>query len=293
MNSQGQIIIALLLTMLVGLTIGLVVTQRSVTDVTTSTQNEQASRAFSAAEAGIERAISVGTSGTAVTVSEVDLGNQSSARVKIIELPLANQALEYPKPVGKETIAQFWLTDPEGNFNSSPISKDIEVYFGNKDIDLNTADTPAIETNLIYKESSEYKSARNFYDPNRIRTDRTRTDNNGFSDISSNCGGFTINTSNSLDGTAADRDFKCKVTVSISSSGKVPLLLRVRLLYGAVDQPIAVKPGTGESLPTQAKIYTSTGKSGQSQKTIQVFKQTNVIPPFLDFALFSAGAINK
>lgn len=290
MNSQGQIIIALLLTMLVGLTIGLVVTQRSVTDVTTSTQNEQASRAFSAAEAGIEKAISIGTSGTAVTVSEVDLGNQSSARVKTIELPLANQALEYPKPVGKETIAQFWLTDPEGNFNSSPIGKDIEVYFGNKDIDLNTADTPAIETNLIYKESSGYKSARNFYDPNRIRTD-----NNGFSDISSNCGGFTINTSNSLGGTAADRDFKCKAVVNIPSPPptKVPLLLRVRLLYSAVGQPIAVKPGAGESLPTQAKIYTSTGKSGQSQKTIQVFKQTNVIPPFLDFAIFSAGAINK
>ena len=55
MKESGQIIIVLLLMMLVGLSIGLVVTQRSVTDVSVSTQSEQSQRAFSAAEAGIEK----------------------------------------------------------------------------------------------------------------------------------------------------------------------------------------------------------------------------------------------
>ena len=53
-SQSGQIVIILLLLMLVILSIGLAVTQRTITNVSTSSQTEQSSRAFSAAEAGLE-----------------------------------------------------------------------------------------------------------------------------------------------------------------------------------------------------------------------------------------------
>src|SRR5258708_9711539 len=81
-NSQnGQIVVVLVLVMLVALTIGLAITLRSVSDVTTSTQTEQSSRAFSAAEAGIERAIQDGPG--AAQTSQFALDNQSNAQVTL------------------------------------------------------------------------------------------------------------------------------------------------------------------------------------------------------------------
>src|SRR5258708_37498979 len=94
-HQNGQIVVVLVLVMLVALTIGLAITLRSVSDVTTSTQTEQSSRAFSAAEAGIERAIQAGPTGPQTTSFTLD--NQSSAQVVLsANLPRTNQALEYP-----------------------------------------------------------------------------------------------------------------------------------------------------------------------------------------------------
>ena len=57
MKEKGQIILILLLVMTVALGVGLTIVQRSLTDISTSTKVEQSSRAFSAAEAGIEKAL--------------------------------------------------------------------------------------------------------------------------------------------------------------------------------------------------------------------------------------------
>ncbi len=57
---KGQVILVILLVMAVGLTVGLSVASRSITDVQLSTQVEESSRAFSAAEAGIEKALETG-----------------------------------------------------------------------------------------------------------------------------------------------------------------------------------------------------------------------------------------
>ena len=56
-NERGQIILVLVLVITVALAIGISVVQRSLSDISTSTKVEESSRAFSAAEAGIERAL--------------------------------------------------------------------------------------------------------------------------------------------------------------------------------------------------------------------------------------------
>src|SRR5260221_7314981 len=121
-SNSGQIAVVLLLFVLVALTIGLTVTQRSLTNISTSSQTEQVSRAFSAAEAGLERSLNqTPVIGPSPAPGSQDLplsgagslNNQSSTQVKVVtSLPNSNQqALEYP-PVGKDTFAQFWIANP-------------------------------------------------------------------------------------------------------------------------------------------------------------------------------------
>lgn len=284
-NQSGQIVIILLLTMLVALSVGLVITQRSINDVTTSTQSEQFSRAFSAAEAGIEKAISQNSS---ITLSEDQLGNQSSAKAKVAGcLPRFGQALEYP-PIGKETIAQFWLMNPvaPGCSGSSYTGNSVSLYFGNDDLADNSTQIPAVEVALVRFDGTIYSTQRRFIDP--LSSRRT---SNGFEPL--NCTGKTvaINTTSSIDNTLQDRQFKCKVT--IDTSGATPILLRVRIIYTDKSQKVAVAPESGKSLPPQAAYYTSTGISGQSQKTLQVFKLYYVAPPFFDFSIFATGKVKK
>lgn len=320
-KEQGQVIIVLLLIMLVGLTIGLAITQRSLSDVSTSTQSEQASRAYFAAQAGIEQAIQNNQTGSVITTSQ-SLGNEASIEnVKVSDfLPKASQALEYP-PIGKETIAQFWLVEASNN-NSFPVEEyimcvnpisgactqwnSLEVYFGNfiptsgapnTPDDSNQSKVPAIEVNLVTYESSKYYSHKSYFDPINSRSIQ-----NGFSFISSSdCQRAYdpgINTTNSpnTDPTINDRKFRCKATIDFGSLGisrnHIPVLLRVRIFYAQDKQPIALKPVNG-SLPAQARIYTSIGKSGQTTKILQVFKQDFVVPPFFDYAIFSASNIAK
>ncbi|KKT82379.1 MAG: hypothetical protein UW79_C0007G0001, partial [Candidatus Yanofskybacteria bacterium GW2011_GWA2_44_9] len=123
-RGQGQVIIILLLVVVIALGVGLTVVGRSITEISTSTKTEDSTRAFSAAEAGIERALSesynaggAGVGGVGnIPLNSTDLTNQSQFKADWNpQLPEPRVALEYP-PFGKESFAQFWLADP----NSPP-----------------------------------------------------------------------------------------------------------------------------------------------------------------------------
>lgn len=61
-KSSGQVAVFVLLIMLLGLTVGLSVTSRTLQDLKQSSVSDQSSRAFSAAEAGVEYALQIGAS---------------------------------------------------------------------------------------------------------------------------------------------------------------------------------------------------------------------------------------
>lgn len=298
-KKSGQIVIVLLLTMLVALAVGLTVTQRSITDISTSTQSDQSSRAIAAAEAGLERVLSKGGAESG-TIPAFDLGNQSTAEVKTADnLPKAKQALEYP-PIDKGSVAQFWLADPTTSPPATFYTQtQIDIYFGSSPA---SSVKPALEVSLVYKDTSgNYQLAKRFIDPDPNR--RTGATPNGFIDCTTQ-NPTAINTTSSRDSSEASRSFLCKynfdfTTITGYSSA---FLIRARVLYATDSQQVAVKPYNPGvacaapfnpcSLPPQATIYTSTGKSGQSQKTLQVFK-TKMVPAFFDYAVFSTGEIIK
>lgn len=289
-GQAGQVVLVLILVMTVALAIGLSVIQKSLLDVSTSTKVEQSQRAFSAAEAGIEKALKGDNGG--VVFPE----NQSQAQVVdsglIPILPPANtrqDPLEYPK-LSKEEIAHFWLADPASTSNPPAqfyTQTSLDVYWGDS-----TSDRAALELTLVYYDGSQY-TARKWYLDHTI----TRNPPNGFEQLP--CSGYTL----------GSNAYQCKKTIGVDSntSGVVALdtiplpsgmmLLRARLLYNSQSQPLAVQArgtcGLNCSLPPQAKILVSTGTSGETQRRVRVFQLIKVVPPYFDYAIFSAGEIKK
>ncbi|QQG43269.1 MAG: pilus assembly PilX N-terminal domain-containing protein [Candidatus Daviesbacteria bacterium] len=280
LNASGQIVLILLLVITVSLGIGLAVIQRSLTDISTASNVELSSRAFSAAEAGIERALNGNTSG--VTVGET--GNSSSATLTDSGLlPSANQALEYP-PLSKEDTAQFWLADPN-TLNDYYTQNTLDIYWGTQNI-ADPNDRPALSLTLIYFSGGKYQSKKYFFDPNS-----TRISTNGFK-APDNCSNVLTAITTSY---GSNRSFYCTSKISNLPSGLK--LLRARFLYNTTPQALVVKPtgscNNGCSLPPQARLFTSVGIAGSTQRVLQLFKLDKTVPPFFDYAIFTAGDLTK
>lgn len=305
MNQQGQIILVLLLTMLVALSIGLVVTTRSISDVKSSTQTEQAARAFSAAEAGIEEAAQRGLVGT-YDISPLD--NDALAKVDTKFLPdtsTADYAIEYP-PIGREVIAQFWLANPDldpDTGNGYYINTNVVAYFGNQTGFSSDDEKPALALTFV-----NYQPIARTYSSYKVYLDSVvaRASVNSFTNANCVTPPGAINTTMSQ-----ASQFLCSANVAVkkdktgvldctSGNDCVPVLVRARVLYSSEDQKIALKPvapcpnGSNPTcFPPQVSLFKSTGTSGQSQKTILVFRLKKVVPPWFDYAIFSAGDITK
>lgn len=310
-TQKGQMVIILLLVMVVTLAIALSVTNRSLTEIVTSTNTENSSRAFSAAEAGIEKILLRGPEiglGTTGSLELSPFSNQASAQVEWFgDLPKAGTALEFPpygkESFGKESFAQFWLASPSDLNCTSPASRcysgdNFDVYFGDplsprgySEEAGNLEDQPAIEVHVIYKNkgNGQYESQRYFYDSYTDGPNNERLNNNFNPCLPT--GTSSVVTNNNTE----ESSFYCRVHVP--PSGTFPansqlIMARVRILYTNTAHTVALKPTTG-SLPLQTNIYRSRGISGNVQRNLEVFRQKDVLPQFLDFALFSAMDLNK
>lgn len=287
MNQGGQMIIILLLIMVVSLSIGLSVVGRSITEISTSTNSESSSRAFSAAEAGIEKtlydssSLGLGSIGTR-TIS--GLTNQSQALSSWdADLPKSGLALEYP-PFGKESIAQFWLANPT-TLAAAYTASNFNIYFGDPSYTYTSNDPnyPAIEVHVISYSSGVYTDTVKFFDSNT-------SPRSGFTGCALR-NPVPIQTNNNP--TTSLSNFLCRVNVTgYPASPSYPVMVRIRMLYTNNTHPLALQPTSG-NLPVQTKIYNSQGTSGNVQRNLQVFQEVNFMPPIFDYAIFSLGALSK
>lgn len=290
-RQAGQVVLILVLIMTVALAIGISVVQRSLSDISTSSKVEQSSRAFSAAEAGIEKALK-GDFGS-VTFSE----NSSEAQISPEELfpPQVSAGniqspFEYP-PLAKEETAHVWLADPTADLPSCNSPKvcykhsSLDVYWG----DPSAEDKAALALNLVYWDGTKYASRKWYLD---------QQNRNNFCQV--NCSGNNPIGSN---------NYQCRFRLGDNSgclnspggfdNSPLPqdlILIRARLLDNTTSQPFAVgatSPCANCSLPTQARRFVSTGISGQTQRKIELFQVLNVVPPYFDYAIFAAGEIDK
>lgn len=282
-NQRGQIILVLILVMTVTLAIGLSIVQKSLTDVSTASKVEQSSRAFSAAEAGVEQTLTRGVNCTGSGCRSFAENNSSIKEIVdsglIPNTPSVGTrqvALEFP-PLAKEDIVQVWLADlnspsnPPADFYKQTT---LDIYWGNS-----ATDRAAIEVTLVSFENGSYKSTKWYLD--QIQR------NNGFTQVTS-CGGYSV----------GNNTYQCRETLTgLPTSGA--MLLRARLLYNTTSQPFAVwvpaasTCGSPCSLPPQARSITSTGIAGETQRSVNVFQLDKVVPSYFDYAIFSAGEISK
>lgn len=289
LSQHGQMILVLILVLVVVLGIGLSVVQKSLVDVSTSTKVEESSRAFSAAEAGIEKALQ----GSAI-LSPFDLGNEAKIK-SVVKSDIPKQpeaggtqvALEYP-PLAKEEVAQVWLADlysPGNPPDPFYTQNSLDVYWGQQNI-TDDAEKPAIEIKVIEYSGNAYTTRPFYLDSHSQRARTTK-----FSDVSTKCSNQAPITTTYGD----NRSFYCKWPLEGLNSRLI--LLRARILYSSKSQPFAVAAvgtcGKDCSIPIQAKILTSIGTSGETQRKVSVFRLDKVVPYYFDYAIFSSGDLSK
>lgn len=177
-TNSGQAILVVLLMITVVLTIGLSSVSRSITDIKTTQQSEESTRAFWVAQGNLENAVkanieiapSITTDGTINSfVVSSDAGSGATHFV-------FDDAPNSFGKIGRDEYKVFWLIyhNANGSINSSKKYNGlyVDICFPSK----------AIETVLIYKEGSsiKYRHSTFDYDPSGHQSN--------FNGVSSGCG---------------------------------------------------------------------------------------------------------
>lgn len=285
-ESSGQTLLIILLVMAVALTIGLSVISRSITDVKISQQTEEAARAFSAAEAGIEEALITGTGSGPVIFGETKATYQTAVA------GLGEGATEFAFPAEYRTdeIQTLWLANYE-TYGKVYDRNQLRVLWGNSGTPPNNnTKTPALEVSIYYNDSGNYKVGRFALDPHS-----GRTPSNAFCNPPS-CDKVPSFTTASE--TAGDKTFQFAATLDLSSftgSGKTLLFARLRILYGDTSHALGAKVVGGGSgnFPSQGVKIDSTGQAGEATRKVEVSRLHPAPPAIFDFAIYSGGSLIK
>ena len=274
-GNSGQTLLIILLIAAVILTVGLAIASYSITDIKISQQEEESARAFSAAEAGIEESLKIG-SATNVTVGDITANVTEAVQGGGKDFDFGG--LKF----ASGELTNVWLIGhtPQGELNPSeafPSNGKITICWGEKTTIDNS--TPALEVALVYKDGSSYKVIRAGFDP---KSDRTT----GFDPPDNSDGGNCGNLAFAKNIDLASGKFALPANA-------VPYLLRLKLLYNTSSQPLAVS--ADNNLPQQGKCYDSAATISTSNITRKVRQcQFFEAPPAIfDYVLFSTGDLTK
>lgn len=286
---SGQALLLVLLSMAVVLTIVLSVLSRTITDITVTTKEEEALRAFAAAEAGIEQALIIGTNagefegGASFTATISNFGHEQTEYV-------------YPEKLLSGETAIVWFVDhdeDEGDLTCDTgecfTGSSIKICWGEPGTASGSNYTPAIEASIFYAETpGDYggiKIARETVDPNS-----TRGLTNNFSTV--DVGTCTV----------GDAEFAFQKTLDFASLG-IPALsytnqnglqfAKIRILYNTDTAHTIGVDNLENNLPSQGVRIESAGSSGEANRRIEVYQTFGELPPIFDAALFSPGGIVK
>lgn len=258
-KNSGQVAVFVLLVMLLGLSVGLSVMSRTLQDLKSTTTSDQSSRAFTAAEAGIEAALNTNSSGS-VTVNNIP--------VTYTVTPQSANSYSTSGAIGKDDVAQIDLG------TNYPAGNTINIYWSSRDnvSEIPSCDTvtpdnspAALEVSLyIYNSvAGTYSMKKYAYNPAGCAIDDS----------------FTSSTSGPI-GTGG---FYSQVTTL--SVDQYTRFVRFRPLYHAATIKV-----TGTSFPSQASQITSYATtSGQVSRAVQITKVNSSLPPIFDYVLFGGS----
>ena len=286
-HSSGQALLLVLLSMAVALTIVLSVISRTISDIKISSQDENSQRAFSAAEAGIEQALVVGSD-----TGDVDIGNAQFSAV-VSDFAKGEETFVFPNSFtsGEPAIVWFVSHDPiTGNLSCSgagnPCFKGdrIKICWG----DNTVAPVPAIEASIIYLNTAgnyaTARIARAAFDSNAA------VRGNNFVDPGGSC---TIGTNIFQYSTTLNFSSSFTPSVPYDTTNKLQFMV-LKLLYNNNSHHIGVNvEGSGSTLPSQGQLVESSGTSGDANRSINVFQGYGELPLAFYSAIYSEGGLTQ
>lgn len=284
-HSSGQALLLVLLSMAVALTLVLSVLSRTISDVKISSQDESSLRAFSAAEAGIEQVLVVGSS-----TGDVDIGDAKFSAT-VSDFAEGEDTFVFPSSFvsGEPAVVWFVSHDLDGDLTCSgnPCFKGskIKICWG----DNTVAPIPALETSIIYLNTAgnyaTARIARAVFDGNPVRRA-----SNYFVDPGGDC-------------TIGANTFKYSTTLNFSSfTPSVPYdttnklqFMVLKLLYNNTSHHIGVDvTGSGSTLPSQGQLIESSGTSGDANRRVEVFQGYGELPIAFYSAIYAKeGGLTK
>lgn len=290
---HGQALVLVLLSLAVVLTLVLFILSRSVTDILISSKTEEAARAFSAAEAGIEQALVIGTGG-----SNSNLGNNAGYVSNVA--PASENSTDFNYPIqlfsGDTMTVWFVAHDSAGNITCSDATQPcfsgtvMYVCWGDpaKVANSNTVPStdPAIEMSIFYDTIAN--------DPASVKIARVTADWNASRRLQDN---FETGVGQGCPN-GESYAYSKLVTFDNRSIPHAPGNLqfaRVRMFYNSdAPQPVAITvTGSGSTLPSQGQNIISTGTAGQSTRKVAVFQGWPEPPSVFDYAIYSSTGIAK
>lgn len=295
-KQKGQALLIILLVMAVVLTIALSVVSRSITDISISQKEEEASRAFSAAEAGVEQAL-IGSCPGGTCTGDVTTG---SFTAKVSALAEGGKTFNIPILINAGETIPVWFVNHDDNGNlvcnaQNPCftGKRLKVCWGVEGTSSSGDTTPALELSILYTSTpGDYataKIARGAYDPNAVRRS-----SNSFDGQDGTC---TVGNTNYAFGKTIDFNSDLSIPSSATSRQNGLQQARLRLLYNtdrAHLVALSVDFPANSVLPKQGTKVESTGESGEAARKIEVYQLFTDLPPIFDFGVFSgSGGLTK
>lgn len=257
-NSSGQALLVVVLLVVVVLTVGLSLAARSITNVRQSDEEDNSQRAFSAAEAGIELALSNTRQSFDGEFEEGTTFSVSKQAVSSPEYIVNNGSV-----VEMNDAVDVWL---------APYPSYLPTYNGNiiisfGDVDEGVRCNQAALAITLIRGTTTAPVVSNFaYDPCITR-------NNSFQVVTRE-GRFGIS--------SGENEYRFQIPLTGIADG---LLLRIIPIYH--NTPITVS-AVNQNLPVQGTVIESIGTAGETKRKIVVVKDNPKIPiEMFPFVLFT------
>lgn len=275
-TQTGQVALIALLVLTIATTVGLSLIARTTTDVSVTRNIEESTRAFSAAEAGVEETLKSGVANSGTI--DPTLGVSYSVTVASVKGSVGSPFV-FPQKTLSENTETVWLVDHDavtGKIIEDPTYRadTIDVCWSSE------STTPAIVVSVLYKTSGGlYQVAKVAYDP-----DSFRAAVNKFSPATTGGCGANINTT-----------YKSTITFShfvppIDSVNDTLIALRIRPIYSGTL--IAIAPA--QDLPFQGNRIQSVGKTDSGvNREIIVYQQYRAPESIFDYAVYSEGSFSQ
>lgn len=273
-TQKGQAVLLVLFSLSIALLAVLFSFSRSNMDLSLSTKDEDAMRAFSAAEAGIEQALIIGSN-----VSDSDY-NGGSFNAQVSQFAQAENGVIYPLNLKSGETAFFWLkrTGDATSFTGNSI----KVCWGQAGTPTAENSTPAIGVSVFYGN----RIARVYLDPKT-----GRTSNVGIPNYFSNAG---------TDGcTVKGESFQFYKNIILSNLGVnaawgTPSFMIVKLFYNTnTGHKVAIDVSGSGLLPAQGILVKSSGSFSEANRAVEVNQLYPSVPSIFTNVIYSSNGIIK